>query len=133
MLVGGMNDTEASILEIKAILDQISFDRLFINTPVRPPAESEIVEPTSEALESAIKILGGTAINHLVSDGFSSNIPDDFDAVKSIIKRHPMNQFEITSFLESRDCAHVDKVFRALEEDSEVGIVRYKGYLTYRG
>ena len=32
-----------------------------------------------------------------------SEIEDDYEAVKSIIGRHPMNQFEVRGFLESRD------------------------------
>ena len=37
------------------------------------------------------------------SGAFFSEIEDDYEAVKSIIGRHPMNQFEVRGFLESRD------------------------------
>ena len=133
MLVKGLNDTEESLMAIKNHLDQIKYQRIFINTPVRPPAEVEVEEPTLESLERAVNLLGGTAINQLASYGFFSDITDDYEAVKSIIKRHPMNQFEIRSFLESRECIDIDKLFKKLDSDISVSGVAYKGYITYRG
>ncbi len=132
MLIEAMNDQLESIEKFKALLDTLTYDRLYINTPVRPPAESDIAEPKFEAVYAAVERLGGIAINQLASEGFYSDIKDDFQAIKSIIKRHPMNQFEIESFLKSRQCRKIASVFSKLEADLELERVIYKTYKTYR-
>lgn len=132
MIVKDFNDSEKELLDIKVILDSISYDRLYVNTPVRPPAEEYAKEPSEEGLERALRILGGISIDKLVSKGFYSDIKDDLKAIKSIISRHPMNNFEIKSFLESRECKDIENVFIKLENDINIDKVKYKNYVTYR-
>lgn len=132
MLVRGLNDDEASLFKLKRLLDNIRFDRLFLNTPVRPPAEDWVKEPGEEALQKAVEILGGLPVTQSASPAFFSEVPDHYEAILSIIKRHPMNQHEITSFLNSRDCSHPEDVFARLEQNPAVEVVDYKGYRTYR-
>lgn len=132
MLVRGLNDDEASLFKLKRLLDNIRFDRLFLNTPVRPPAEDWVKEPGEEALQKAVEILGGLPVTQSASLAFFSEVPDHYEAILSIIKRHPMNQHEITSFLNSRDCSHPEDVFARLEQNPAVEVVDYKGYRTYR-
>ena len=132
MLMNGVNDDEESLLEFKKLLEQIKYDRLYINTPVRPPAEEYIEESSKESIQKAVEILKGVSIDMLSSVGFSSDIEDDYQAVISIIGRHPMNQFEIRSFLESRENKDIDKLMQQLSEDDKVQKMDYKGYCTYR-
>ena len=132
MFVKDYNDTEEQLLELKSNLEKINYDRIFINTPVRPPAESYVKEPSDEFVKKAAKLLGGTSINQLISNGFSSDIEDDYEAIQSIIKRHPMNQYEIKSFLKSRNCGDIEEIFKNIENDKDISIVEYKGYKTYR-
>lgn len=132
MLMNGVNDDEESLLEFKKLLEQIKYDRLYINTPVRPPAEEYIEESSKESIQKAVEILKGVSIDMLSSVGFSSDIEDDYQAVLSIIGRHPMNQFEIRSFLESRENKDIDKLMQQLSEDDKVQKMDYKGYCTYR-
>jgi len=132
MLLGGINDDHNSLLKLKTILNTIQYDRLYINTPVRPPAERYVVEPSTENLKMATEILGGIAIDQLVSPEFYSEISDDYAAIKSIIKRHPMNQYEIESFLVSRKIHDSTDIFDKLEHDNEVEVLTYKSYKTYR-
>lgn len=132
MLMNRVNDDEKSLLEFKKLLEQIKYDRLYINTPVRPPAEEYIEESSKESIQKAVEILKGVSIDMLSSVGFSSDIEDDYQAVISIIGRHPMNQFEIRSFLESRENKDIDKLMQQLSEDDKVQKMDYKGYCTYR-
>ncbi len=132
MLMNGVNDDEESLLEFKKLLEQIKYDRLYINTPVRPPAEEYIEESSKESIQKAVEILKGVSIDMLSSVGFSSDIEDDYQAVISIIGRHPMNQFEIRSFLESRENKDIDKLMQQLSKDDKVQKMDYKGYCTYR-
>lgn len=132
MLLEGENDSVKALYTFKSLLDRINYDRLFINTPVRPPAESTVREVSNETLKLAMDILGGTSIEQLASVGFYSDIADDYEAISSIIKRHPMNQYEIAHFLDSRNCNHKEAIFEKLSEDPSVEIVYYKGYKTFR-
>lgn len=134
MLVKGENDSDEALEAFSSILSKIKYNRLYINTPVRPPAES-FVEPTSHAVvEKFAKILGGTAIDVLVSTGFASDIVDDFEALHSIILRHPMNKFEVENFLNTRNVLAEKKelVFAQLNSDKTVTTTNYKGLISYR-
>jgi wyosine [tRNA(Phe)-imidazoG37] synthetase (radical SAM superfamily) len=132
MLVKGYNDSVDNLIEFKKILTRINYDKLYINTPVRPPAESYVKKVGSEKMELAVEILEGISIDQLVSDGFYSEIEDDVYAVMSIIKRHPMNQFEIVSFLEKRGNKNPVGIFEKLSYVDEIEVVEYMNYNTYR-
>ena len=133
MLIKGLNDDEESLVKIKGFLDGLNYDRYYLNTPIRPPAESGVEEPTEASLKRAVDLLGGIAINLAAPGGFFSENKDDYEAVCSIIKRHPMNQHEIKSFLEERECDDIPGVFAKLSANENVEKIAYKGYETYRG
>jgi wyosine [tRNA(Phe)-imidazoG37] synthetase (radical SAM superfamily) len=132
MLMKGINDDHESLSRYKEMLSEIHYDKLYLNTPVRPPAESDVEVVTMETMKEAAMFLDGISIALLVSTGFHSEIEDDFEAVMSIIRRHPMNQFEIKGFLESRNPAQLDDIMSRLKADARVEVVPYKGYETYR-
>lgn len=132
MLMRGVNDNDSSLFKYKSLLEKIKYSKLYINTPVRPPAEGNVYSIDSERIERAVNILHGISIDKLVSEGFKSEMSDDYSAILSIIKRHPMNQFEIKAFLESRQNREPEKMMKMLYEDKEVDHIDYKGFTTYR-
>ena len=132
MFMEGINDSDLILEKYLELLREIRYDRLYINTPVRPPAESGVKIVSSDRMKYISEILGGTAIDLLSSTGFYSEISDDYNAVISIIKRHPMNKFEIESFLESRKCSDIADIFNRLMLDKEVLKIKYMGYDTFR-
>lgn len=132
MFMEGINDSNLALKRYSEILKEIEYDRLYLNTPVRPPAESDINIVSNDRMKYISEILGGISIDLLYSTGFYSEISDDYNAVISIIKRHPMNQFEIESFLNNRQGSDVINIFDRLKLDKEVAIIKYKGYDTYR-
>ncbi len=132
MLLSGVNDDEQSLSRFAEVLDKIRYDRLYINTPVRPPAESNVVACDRETIERAVQFLGGISIDMLAEGSFSSDIADDYEAVLSIIGRHPMNQFELSSFASGRAHCDVAQLIERLKADDAVVKAEYKGYLTYR-
>lgn len=132
MLVAGFNDSKEAIGKLKKLVDKINYDKLYINTPIRPPSEIYAKQVTEEIMEYAVETLNGISINKLVSSGFFSEITDDDEAVKSIIKRHPMNQYELRAFIEGRNAEHVESIIRRLNEDKCVEKIKYKNYITYR-
>ena len=132
MLIQGLNDDVESLNKYKLILNGIQYDRLYINTPVRPPAEKDVHAIQTESMKRAVDVLGGISIDLLESEGFHSEIHDHFDAILSIIRRHPMNQFEIEGFLKTRGCEEIDRLINQLKNDQRIDSVTYKGYDTYR-
>ena len=132
MLMEDINDDAASLSKFAQVLAQIRYDRLYLNTPVRPPAEMEVKPISASKMKEAVNLLGGIAIDLLASEGFSSEIKDDYEAVLSIIKRHPMNQHEIESFLLARGNREAALLLKRLKEDARVEVISYKGYETFR-
>ena len=132
MLVDRINDDEESIAQFKKLLKELKYDRLYLNTPVRPPAEEGVNVVSDERMEYAVKELGGISIEMLSSGSFFSEIEDDYEAVKSIIGRHPMNQFELNGFLDSRGTANKEEMIEKMKQDEEIAVIDYKGILTFR-
>lgn len=132
MLVKGMNEDEASLCKYKSILTEIDYDKLYLNTPVRPPAEANVRAVDHEDMLQAEKMLGGISIDLLVSSGFHSEINDDLESIISIIKRHPMNQHEVISFLVARNNQEPETIIGKLNLDPRVETINYKGYTTFR-
>ncbi len=132
MLIKGMNDDDESLRKYAKALENIKYDKIYINTPIRPPAEFCAEAIDSVKMNHAADILGGISIELVASQGFRSIIADPYNAIMSIIKRHPMNQFEIEIFLKSRGCGNVEAILDRLKKDSKVTVVNYKGYDSYR-
>ena len=132
MLVQGLNDDEEALKKLKGLLQGLKYQRLYLNTPVRPPAESWVTPPAPAVVQKAVQLLGGMSIDSLAEGSFYSEIKDDYAAVLSIIGRHPLNQHELSSFLASRQCPNPEVVLSKLKQEQKVEIVFYKGYHTYR-
>lgn len=132
MLIDNFNSDEKSIQNFKKLLKKINYDRLYLNTPVRPPAEDFVKTVSKEVMEYASKELGGISIDMLSSGFFFSEVTDTNEAILSIIKRHPMNQFEIESFLKSRNISNISSFIINLKNNNKVNVIDYKGIKTYR-
>lgn len=132
MLISGINCDKNSIGHFKEILKEIKYDKLYLNTPVRPPAESFVKVISQEEMKYAVEELEGISIDMLSSGEFFSEIEDSYEAILNIIKRHPMNQFEINSFLDSRKEKLEYNIFEKLESDEKINCILYKGIKTYR-
>lgn len=132
MLCGGVNDSFDSIDRFAQLISPVRYDRLYINTPVRPPAEPTCQMASPSSIQYAVEKLGGISIDMLSAGSFFSEIPDHYEAILSIIARHPMNQFEVTSFLASRSISDPTSFLNRLKTDSLVECVDYKGISTFR-
>ena len=132
MLMDGINDSNECLGKFKELFAQLDYDKLYINTPVRPPAEDYALISSKERINYACELLGGISIDALASGGFFSEIKDDYEAILSIIARHPMNQYEIAGFLDSRNVQNKDELFERLNNDENIEPTEYKGFITYR-
>ena len=132
MLMEGISDDEQALIQYKAMLKKLKFDKLYINTPIRPPAEANVKPVEHKRINQIAGYLGGISIDLLESEGFHSEIKDDYEAILSIIKRHPMNQFEIEGFLKARGLYNGDEILNRLKKDKALEVIHYKGYNSYR-
>jgi len=131
MLMEGINDSDEALEALLSRIKAVRHKRVYINTPVRPPAELYVKAIDSVRMAHAVDILGGISIDLLHSEGFHSEIKDGLMAVKSIIGRHPMNRSELEMFLRSRGCSETDKMMDMLDKDVAVESKLYKGQKTY--
>jgi wyosine [tRNA(Phe)-imidazoG37] synthetase (radical SAM superfamily) len=95
MLVGGMNDGEASLERLAAALEAIGPDEVHLSTPFRAAAERWVREPSPEALALAREILGEQA---RVLVPAAADVILGGDAVEeliAVIARHPMPEEEV--------------------------------------
>ena len=134
MLVEGINSSDEDIQGFKEYLKEINYDKLYINTPVRPPAESNVKAVGHDRISHAVKELNGISIDMLASGSFYSDTLDTYDAVLSISSRHPLSHFELISFLSSRglDKKSIDDIINRLKKDSRVECIDYNKIITYR-
>ena len=132
MILKGINDSEKAKNEFKKILQLIKYDKYYLNSPVRPPAVSTCEVTSHERLEELAKELGGINIDALANPDFFSNITDDYEAILSIIRRHPMDQYELKAFLDTRNVSNINQLIDSLKNDKRIEFINYKGYDTFR-
>jgi wyosine [tRNA(Phe)-imidazoG37] synthetase (radical SAM superfamily) len=132
MICKGYNDSDEAIVGFTKLLKKIKHQRLYINSPVRPPAIKTVKPVDHLASEIIARKLGGINIDVLADPEFYSNIKDDYEAILSIIRRHPMNQFEINCFLDSREVKNKEEIFINLRNNELIEIIKYKSYDTFR-
>ena len=100
MLVKGLNDFPEEIKKLKDVISSIEFEKVQLNTTVRPAADKVIEPVTNEELASIKELLGerceviaGFRENQHTID---TNIPE---RIISIISRRPLNLSEISDSL----------------------------------
>ena len=134
MLIEDINSSKEDLLKLKELIKNINYSKIYINTAVRPPAESWVKPASKETIDFAVELLDGISIDNLSDGNFISEIKDNYEAILSIIKRHPMNQHELKGFLLGRKLTNkeIENIFLRLKEDENIEILEYKGFYTYR-
>ena len=129
MLVKALNDTEAALDSIAAILNQVCPDEIHINSPVRPPAELWVAPASPEALERACAILGRNArvVNASAEHFDLSAFADPAAAVTAIVSRHPIEEQELIRALHRWKAGQIAEVLGRLAAEGAVQVVRRYG------
>lgn len=129
MLLKGMNDNEQAIKDIAQVLKKIQPDLVYINTPVRPPAEMAVGSPDEQTLQDAVKLIGQAAtIAYPVSNAHSAR--HDKIAVADIIDmvcRHPLSEKELDELLTTNTPDKKKQVLGDLRKNKLVKIVKRNG------
>ena len=129
MLVQGLNDTEAALQEIAAVLRRVQPDEVHINLPTRPPAETWVRPSDAEGLLRARAILGDIAVVvHPAEGEFDlSGFDTAVDAIIAIITRHPMRQEELERTLTRWTPGHVRETLTDLAASGQAQVVERYG------
>ncbi|MFC2063480.1 radical SAM protein [Chloroflexota bacterium] len=118
MLVKDMNDGLESLEEIAKIMERMKPDLIQITLPVRPPAESKVKPAEKQGLELATRILGEIAPVSIPSfpELQAISAKELSEAIISIVTRHPMQEGELLSLLNSWPS---EKVYQKIMELSD--------------
>jgi len=126
MLVAGVNDSDESIAAIARVLETLRFDRVDVNSPVRPPVpERGAVPPDERVLEKALRAFGPKA--HAVgrflprSDArpSSRSFSDRDKDIREMLLRRPCTVEDICASLGM----HPQEVVKRLERLRSAGLV----------
>ena len=102
MLVKGINDNIESLNKIADLIRDIHPNVVFVNVPIRPPAEQWVKIPDEKMIIKAREILNARRMDYLPTGDFTSIESNPTKAVLDIIGRHPMREEDIITFLEGR-------------------------------
>ncbi|MBN1327833.1 MAG: radical SAM protein [Candidatus Heimdallarchaeota archaeon] len=101
MLVKGLNDYPENIAQLKEVLEKMGCEKVFVNVPIRPPAENWVEIPEKQRIIEICQELGATNIAQYESDeGFFINKQVDLeDQILKITTRHPLRETQIIKML----------------------------------
>jgi wyosine [tRNA(Phe)-imidazoG37] synthetase (radical SAM superfamily) len=133
MLVKDYNDSDKSLGELKNRIELLAPARVYINVPARPPAEENVEIPEEETLRYARSLLKAESIENLPVSSFTTSEKKALDAVIEIIKRHPMSEKDIKSFVEAEfNEESVGDLLKRLSKNPNVEKNSYRGKDFYR-
>ncbi|MEA2066973.1 MAG: radical SAM protein [Thermotogota bacterium] len=124
MIMKNINDSYSNIRRIGRRIKNIDPDRVYINVPVRPPAEKYVDIPDKAEIDFAKDVFKAESIEKIQKGDFSSLEEDALQGVIQIIKRHPMKESEIKQFvLSMKDENEFQKVLERLHKHNNVEII----------
>jgi|SaaInl7_135m_RNA_FD_contig_121_120692_length_3373_multi_3_in_0_out_0_2 wyosine [tRNA(Phe)-imidazoG37] synthetase (radical SAM superfamily) len=91
MLVAGINDSESALQALREAVRHIRPDMVYLNIPLRPPAEADVVGPRTERLRRAWQLLRDICP---VEQGFGSGkrirADMDVESLRRLARSHPL-------------------------------------------
>lgn len=134
MLLRGLNDDEAALRDIAAVVDRIDPLEVCLNVPTRPAAEGGVQPPTSEALARAVELIGHGAEVVAPSSGAPGGAAGDdlHGAVLAILARHPMGSSELQGCLARWSAHEVGQALSSLEHQGQIHGIRYQAERYWR-
>jgi len=118
MLVKDVNDSEKELQSIGKAVSSVAPDRVYIVTPIRPPAESWVEPPAPETILMAQELIGkAIPIVGRESGQFDlEGLGDARQAILEIGSRHPLRQDQATEIEGAFDVSGiVDQMLRNRE------------------
>ncbi|MHA1340565.1 MAG: radical SAM protein [Promethearchaeota archaeon] len=140
MLIKGINDKKIPLLKLKELAKSINPDEIFLNAPVRPPAEPWVEMPTEKSMKLAHKIIPSKRIDYLPKSIFKTIKQDPYTTILEIIGRHPMRIEDIQSLIKQmfkmKSKKNIEKIIsdiiEKLENTKDVKKISYKNSIFFR-
>ena len=133
VLLAGFNDSEREIEELKRVINQISPDKIQLNTVVRPPADSRAIPLDIKRLE-VIKSFFGEKAEIVANTPFEKQGVEYDSPVKTIfemIKRRPVRDIDIAKVL-NMSLGEVEGFTKGLLIKGLIHKHEYSGEIFYR-
>ncbi|MFZ2413824.1 MAG: radical SAM protein [Candidatus Cryosericum sp.] len=131
MLLEGINDSPETLAQTRWVLQDVKPDRVFVDTPIRPPAEDFAHPVTPEALMLAEKALGGAQLSGFDFGAFTIAVgTDPLETLAEVCKRHPMREDQATLLLVNSGIDPLP-VLDTLRTDPRFRIEQYGGQTFY--
>ncbi len=128
MLMEGINDGEDVLIRMREMIDEIAPHKIFVGTPIRPPAEPWVKPLSQEKLRRAAELLGGIPLGAREEGAFYIEGELE-DGIVSIVKRHPL-RMEVFEELCRERGKSPEKVLKGLIDRGSVYVV--DGFIRYR-
>ncbi|MEA1883336.1 MAG: radical SAM protein [Thermotogota bacterium] len=131
MCVKRITDQGNNMVLLTEKINNLNPDKVFVNTPVRPPAEKWVERCTKEFVEKLQKQFKTNTDVEIPDTNLYSHNLDLYQAIIEIIKRHPLDQSGIEKFCKIR---HEDskQIIERLSEDTQVERIKYENKIFYR-
>ena len=127
MLVKNLNDSEKELERIAGILKAVKHNRIYVNVPIRPPAEPWVEIPDEESIAKAYEILGGHVISEYEDGEFHISDPSQlYGEILKICERHPMREEQIRTLAKKFD-AIPDELISKVEANAQIKVIQYRG------
>jgi len=126
MLVNGLNDSEEELWKIRKTVDLIKPDRVYVVTPIRPPAETWVEPSSPETILKAQQILGNAEpITEPEMGEFGlREFKDARQAIIEIGSRHPLRREQA---LEIENAFSSPGTVEKLSNENKLVNVNFKG------
>ncbi|MBC2709825.1 MAG: radical SAM protein [Desulfosarcina sp.] len=133
MLVGGVNDTDASIRDVADFLARLKPATIFLAIPTKPPAERWVQSPGEKGINRAFQILSKRmdSVEYLIgyegnAFAFTGNVEEDLLSITAV---HPMRREAVSDFLMQ---AEVDwMVIENLIAEGQLIETKFEGHTFY--
>ena len=125
MLIAGLNDSDAALRRLAAVLARIRPDEVHVILPTRCPVETWVRPPPAARVRRATAILGAKTKVSLPPFGPDRAI-DAADLV-SVVTRHPLRHAELARLLPDWPAARLTCRLRELRATGRIRLVRRGG------
>jgi len=127
MLLKDINDGPETLKKIKIFLENISPNRIYINVPIRPPAEHWVKKPDKQSMERCKEIMGDIHNISFPEEGqFFISGSDLETEILSIIERHPMRHNQILKTFSNFSKKSLLKTLNKLEKEGKIAKKKYE-------
>ncbi len=134
MLVKGLNDSEEEIKALSEYFKKLEPHRIFINIPVRPPADSWVKAPDLSAFHLVEKYIPEAEFINFSESGMID--PSAYDSLKELIvsvsRRHPISLELLKKSVNESD-EKIEKEIKELEKEEKIKLIKHGTKIFIRG